>query len=247
MFKQVVFGCPSLQELVLHYAFDLDVVRFTAPNIENLHVESDHISVLDCPNLKILNVHLCCRTRSNLRVVNIPSVREVHIRSTNQFDKIVNNICKAEVVKFSEEAFRQSNLKELDIPQTRWKRLHIESRLNEDQLIGILRVLRSSTQLEELIVFSTSRRNMQRVSGKTHDHHLFFEELSSLRVIPQLKSVTLHGHKVLSQGLHRLAEFLLKSCVNLEKMVMVGVEEHKFVEQVCSFPRASANARVICE
>ncbi|XP_021740216.1 F-box/FBD/LRR-repeat protein At5g56420-like [Chenopodium quinoa] len=241
MLKKVIFGCPSLQELILYHAYDLDEVRFTAPNVEKLHIDSDQISVLDCPNLKILNVHLSCRTGSYLQVVNIPSVREVLISSMPQFDKFLNKICKAEVVKIQYEAFQQSNFKELDIPQTRWKCLHIESRLDEDQLIGICRVLRSSPYLEDLIVFTTLWGNLRRKSDKTHDHHM----LSSPCVIPQLKTVT-----VPCQGLLRLAEFLLKSSVNLEKLVILPgpcnlVEKFKFMKQLCSFPRASTNARVI--
>uniref|UniRef100_A0A803N0P1 FBD domain-containing protein n=1 Tax=Chenopodium quinoa TaxID=63459 RepID=A0A803N0P1_CHEQI len=246
MFEKIISGCPSLQELVMRHVHVLDELRITAPNIEKLDLEYFSRCVLDCPNLKILNIHLISSTESILQVVNIPSVCKVHIQSTFQIDEIVSKICTVE----------QSNFKELNIPQTMWKRLHIESQLNEDQFIGICRVLNSSPHLEELIVCSYSQQNLRQDLGKsrkTHEHHVLSEELSSPCVIPLLKSVTIHGHKVPCQGLLRLAEFLLKSCVNLEKMVILpstyklgAVEELKFVKQLLSFPKASANARVIC-
>ncbi|XP_021740206.1 F-box/FBD/LRR-repeat protein At5g56420-like [Chenopodium quinoa] len=246
MFKKVIFGCPCLQELVLMYVDELEELQFTAPNIKKLDLGSCDVRVLDCPNLKILNIYLSFSTEPSLQEVNISSVREVHIQSCWHFDKIVDKICKAEVVKVSAGAFSQSNFKELDMPQTRWKRLHFKLRLNEDQLIGICRVLRSSPHLEELIVCSYSWQNLCRDLGEARDHHMLSEELSSPCVLPQLKtiSVTICGLKVPCQGLLRLAEFLLKSCVNLERMVispstyeLVAVEELKFVKQLLSFPR----------
>uniref|UniRef100_A0A803ME70 F-box domain-containing protein n=1 Tax=Chenopodium quinoa TaxID=63459 RepID=A0A803ME70_CHEQI len=213
MFKKVIFGCPSLQELVLRYAYGLNELQFTAPNIEKLDLKSRYLSVLDCPNLKILNIHLNCSTVSCLQIDNISSVREVHIGYVPRFEKIVNQICKAEVVKISDGAFLQSFFKELHVPQTRWKCLHIV--LYEDQFIGICRVLRSLPHLEELIVSSWRK-------DKTHDHHMLSEELSSPCVIPQLKTVTVHCCAVPCQSLLLLAKFSLKSCVNLEKMIFTS-------------------------
>ncbi|XP_021740209.1 uncharacterized protein LOC110706586 isoform X2 [Chenopodium quinoa] len=229
---------------------EVNEVRFTARNIEKLDISSFGLFEIDCPNLKILNIHLSCREESSyLRGVNIPSVHEVHLQSIDEYDYILNKICKVEVVKFSEDAFQQSIFEEVNIPQTRWNCLHIElSQLNEYQLIGIFRVLRSSPHLEKLIVFSNSQENMKQALG------MLSEELSmsSPCVLPLLKTVTIRGYRVACQSQLRLAECLLKSCVTLEKMVilpstyeLVAIEELKFVKRLCSFPRASANARVI--
>uniref|UniRef100_A0A803LUM7 AMP-dependent synthetase/ligase domain-containing protein n=1 Tax=Chenopodium quinoa TaxID=63459 RepID=A0A803LUM7_CHEQI len=215
-------GCPSLQVLVPRHVDYLDELRFTAPNIEKLDLKSFYASVLDCPQPEDFKYSSKILT------------------GIDEFDEIVNKICNVEAVKFLEEAFQQSNFREEDIPQTRWKCLHLESsKLNEDQLIGICRVLRSSPYLEELIVFSNSQQNLRRDLGKsrkTREHHVLSEELSSPCVIPLLKSVTIHGHKVPCQGLFQLAEFLLTSCVSLEKIVILpstyklgAVEELKFL------------------
>ncbi|XP_021740211.1 uncharacterized protein LOC110706586 isoform X4 [Chenopodium quinoa] len=170
---------------------EVNEVRFTARNIEKLDISSFGLFEIDCPNLKILNIHLSCREESSyLRGVNIPSVHEVHLQSIDEYDYILNKICKVEVVKFSEDAFQ-----------------------------GMLS--------EEL-------------------------SMSSPCVLPLLKTVTIRGYRVACQSQLRLAECLLKSCVTLEKMVilpstyeLVAIEELKFVKRLCSFPRASANARVI--
>ncbi|XP_021775269.1 F-box/FBD/LRR-repeat protein At5g56420-like [Chenopodium quinoa] len=105
MFEKIISGCPSLQELVMRHVHVLDELRITAPNIEKLDLEYFSRCVLDCPNLKILNIHLISSTESILQVVNIPSVCKVHIQSTFQIDEIVSKICTVEVVKFSDGAF----------------------------------------------------------------------------------------------------------------------------------------------
>lgn len=72
-------------------------------------------------------------------------------------------------------------------------------------------------------------------------------------LMPRLKTVTIiyayNGH---CQGLIRLAEFLLKHAVNLDKMVIfpstynvVADLDIEFVELLSSFSKASTNAKVV--
>lgn len=78
-------------------------------------------------------------------------------------------------------------------------------------------------------------------------------ELSSPCVMRYLKIVTILNFEKSCQPLLQLIEFLLKSAVNLDELVIVcnrkdrllSIEGHAFMMKLLSFRRASQNARVV--
>ncbi|KNA22157.1 hypothetical protein SOVF_036790 isoform B [Spinacia oleracea] len=234
--KKIISGCPSLQELALEYVRGLEELRFSAPSIEKLDLTFVVFFLLDCPNLKILNINIRQnRHNSRLEIVDVSSVREVNISAytiIDEIDKLLKTFHNVEVFKFSDVAFQPAYFQEQDFPQTRWKRLHIKSRLSEDRFLSVCTILRSSPQLEELIIYTDSRSDNSWDLGRrvTRVCSVLSLEFSPC-VMLQLKTVTISGHKLPSQGLLRLAEFLLKNSVNMENM---GKKLHSIISILIS-------------
>ncbi|KAJ8433462.1 hypothetical protein Cgig2_014503 [Carnegiea gigantea] len=133
------------------------------------------------------------------------------------------------------------SMKEWAFPQNRWQRTTLNSWFHETHVLAICKLVRNSLCMEELAIYTSTM----------FDPNMLIQELSSPCVMRQLTIVHMHGLGKPCQAQLQVGEFLLKSAVNLEKLLFVfhnkdqlaPTEELEFITKLSSFPRASTNAR----
>lgn len=107
--NKIICGCPSLQVLALADIYGLKELRFSVPNIEKLSITVESDLLLDCPNLKILNIIFYSKPR--LQVVDVSSLCKVCIRSSeiiHEVDKLLKRFCNVEVIELDGKGFQVS-------------------------------------------------------------------------------------------------------------------------------------------
>ncbi|KAK9757578.1 hypothetical protein RND81_01G171800 [Saponaria officinalis] len=240
-FNELLLGCPSLQELTINNPQGLHVLIITTPSVSKLDLLLEDVVddpvTLHCPNVKTLDIAILKPSPPfQLWVTDVSSLRVVNVKvlpnkcSYGLVKAIVKNFRNVEVFSLSRKAFKNS-----------WKRLVLEPWWNHERCIQvILKLVKSSVKLEELIIYSGQS------SLSTSDWNpLLYPELSTTCIFPMLKTVTIHGFGKCCKGLLELVKVLLRGAVVLEKLVINTVEEVNFAKQVSSFRRASTNATVV--
>ncbi|XP_074307430.1 F-box/FBD/LRR-repeat protein At5g56420-like isoform X2 [Silene latifolia] len=237
-FQQFIFGCPSMQELSIIEPNDriphiIDVSSVQVFHLKDIMYEMEEEDDEDDPGM--FNIFF----RKFLGV------------------KIFQLSCKA-----SEPFLHRLDLiDDLHLLETTWKSLALELVLLCDNcLLGIYRLMRSLKHLEELIIYTTEETTVSSVCSTSSlcihedsEASLYTPpfELPSDYVMPKLKTVTLHGLVKPWNRQLQLVEFLLKTAIILDKLVIAPSkrvltegEELEFVKHVSSFKRASTSARV---
>ncbi|XP_074307432.1 F-box/FBD/LRR-repeat protein At5g56420-like isoform X2 [Silene latifolia] len=237
-FQQFIFGCPSMQELSIIEPNDriphiIDVSSVQVFHLKDIMYEMEEEDDEDDPGM--FNIFF----RKFLGV------------------KIFQLSCKA-----SEPFLHRLDLiDDLHLLETTWKSLALELVLLCDNcLLGIYRLMRSLKHLEELIIYTTEETTVSSVCSTSSlcihedsEASLYTPpfEIPSDYVMPKLKTVTLHGLVKPWNRQLQLVEFLLKTAIILDKLVIAPSkrvltegEELEFVKHVSSFKRASTSARV---
>lgn len=259
LFKEVISGCPSLEELEICCNNASSCIASTT--IKRLKFGGWQRCTIDCPNLETLHIYASV---TDVEANQVSSVSEADIdlfgmpseESSYRFLSFLKKFGNAEVLKLSDDSiqhFTYCSMKELVFPPNRWKRFSVKALLDDARILGVCRFVRNLPSLEELSIFVELEGEVEPIMGTIFDQNLLIQELSSPCVMPQLKTIIMHGFGKPYQGQLQLAEFLLKSAVNLEKLLFVSdldrqlapTEELDFVTQLSSFQRASANARVV--
>ncbi|XP_074297833.1 FBD-associated F-box protein At2g26860-like [Silene latifolia] len=267
-FQKFISGCPSLQVLHIDSPSDIRNLSFSAPNIRKLFLrleeeysDDEEPWVLDFPNLKSLDLDLFYGIPDIIHM-DVSCVRDVSVcfsqmadeNQRRKFKLFLNKFSQSEVLRLSDYA-SETFLHLLDdwhLLQIRWKRIVLELKiLCQDCLLGVYQLMTSSKDdLEELVIYTdTSLRGIAKLPPV---------ELSYPCVMPKLKTVTLHGYAKPWEHQLQLVEFLLKSGIVLEKLVIVpnkcrrpnksqltAEEKLDFVMHVSSFQRSSPSARVL--
>ncbi|KNA23943.1 hypothetical protein SOVF_019280 [Spinacia oleracea] len=259
-FKVVISGSPCLQELVIMNPDILHDIHFTSPSIEKLEldlclhfaIQHDAFYSLNCPNLKILHVSEVCL--KHLKLIDVSSVREAKILYCRiafdryHFEKLIENFRNAEFFRLEDDAYMQlkhCGSQKLTCRDNQWIRLALRSGIQGGCLLDISTLLRNSWRLKQLIIYADV--------GFFCNCNLLLHDLPSPCVMEKLITVTIREYEKPCKALLQLIEFLLKSAVVLEKMVIVcnkkdqlfSSEGQEFYFQLLSFPRASRKARVI--
>ncbi|KAH9605177.1 hypothetical protein KSS87_008511 [Heliosperma pusillum] len=264
-FRQFICGCPSLQELRIEDPYEIRNLSFSAPNILKLSLylmdaefDNDPWS-FDFPNLKSLDL----ATNRIPNVIDVSSVRDFHLKDcSHHMDRDELRMFKIFLKKFrGTEVFQLSVVASepflhpvghLHPLQIRWKRVVLGLRVFcQSCLLGFYKLMRSSKQLEELIIHTTT---VLTLSSEIFCSQRF--EASTGCVMPKLKTITLHGsYAKPCKYMLLVVEFLLKSATVLEKLVFVPnkrqlttrekLEKLDFVMLVSSLQRSSPKARVL--
>ncbi|XP_074302828.1 F-box/LRR-repeat protein At3g03360-like [Silene latifolia] len=255
-FKKLISACPSLQELKIHGAGGLRNLNITT-SVSRLDLEvydvPDRPFTLNCPYVKSLDIAIRGTSPSILLdVIDVSSFQVVNVRclprclSSLIIKAFLRHFRDVEVFTLSSLAFEEfCCVKKVDIPQNKWRSLALQPWWdNERCLQVIIELVKSSVDLEELVVYSGKS------SGSEGNHEVLSSEISTSCVIPLLKNVTIHGYGKCCECQLQLVEFILRNAVVLEKLVITSenqinaVEELDLVKQVSRFKRASANVIV---
>ncbi|XP_074307428.1 F-box/FBD/LRR-repeat protein At4g26340-like isoform X1 [Silene latifolia] len=280
-FQQFIFGCPSMQELSIIEPNGMKKVSFNAPNINKFSFvltdgyDDNDPWVLDFPNLKTLDL-LIDRIP---HIIDVSSVQVFHLKDImyemeeeddeddpGMFNIFFRKFLGVKIFQLSCKAsepflHRLDLIDDLHLLETTWKSLALELVLLCDNcLLGIYRLMRSLKHLEELIIYTTEETTVSSVCSTSSlcihedsEASLYTPpfELPSDYVMPKLKTVTLHGLVKPWNRQLQLVEFLLKTAIILDKLVIAPSkrvltegEELEFVKHVSSFKRASTSARV---
>ncbi|XP_021755429.1 F-box/LRR-repeat protein At3g26922-like [Chenopodium quinoa] len=253
--EKVIDGSPCLKDLLIVNPIGLQGVQFTAPNIEmlmlSLHERHVMSFTLDCPNLRILHVEKSYM--SQLQFINVSSVYYASINpygiSHRGLGQLVHAFPKIEVLIVGYEAYaqlRQCGNSKLDLEDNKWVRLSLRPRVHGSCLRNIIcKLLKASQCLQTLIIYANG--------DYFCDCNMLQRELSSPCVLKKLKTITIHECEKPYKGLIQLIEFVLKSAVVLDELVircsskdtLFSTEGLEFIKQISSFPRASPNAVAI--
>ncbi|KAH9615070.1 hypothetical protein KSS87_007572 [Heliosperma pusillum] len=257
-FNQLISACPSLQELEIYNAVGLRDLNITAPSAIRLDLTiadvRDGPFTLNCPHVEILDIGVCVWGPSILLdVIDVSSLQVVNVGSLPKclsgliIKPFLRHFREAKVLTLSSQAFEQlCCVEKVDVPQNKWKSLALQPLWdNEKCLQVIIELVKSSVDLEELIIYAGQS------SASEGNHEVLGSKLSTTCEMPLLKNVTIHGYGKCREGQLQLVEFVLKNAVILEKLVitceesqLTAVEELGFLKQVLRFKRASADVIV---
>ncbi|XP_021759012.1 FBD-associated F-box protein At4g10400-like [Chenopodium quinoa] len=246
--ERVIDGCPCLKDLLIVNPIGIRGVQFTAPNIEMLMLELQDVMdfTIDCPNLSILHVEKTYTEQ--LQFINVSSVYYASITIPcsiphRDFAQLVDTFPNIEVLIVGYEAYaqlRQCGNSKLDLEDNnKWVRLSLRPRVHGSCLRNIIcKLLKASQCLQTLIIYANG--------DYFCDCNMLQRELSSPCVLKKLETITIHECEKPYKGLLQLIEFVLKSAVVLEKLVircskdkLFSTEGLEFINQVSSFPTAS--------
>ncbi|XP_074307286.1 F-box/LRR-repeat protein At3g26922-like [Silene latifolia] len=258
-FNQLISACPSIQKLKVYNSRGLQDLNIIAPSANRLDLDidvADRPFTLNCPHVESLNIAVYRQdetSQSNLLdVIDVSSLQDVFVKGLP--NDLSGPIIKAYLRHFrnvgdfalSGGAFKQlCCLKKVDILQNSWQSLSLQPRWdNERCLQVIIELMKSSVDLEELVVDAGSSRSED-------DDGVLSSELSTSCEMPLLKSVFIYGYGKCREGQLQLIEFVLRNAIILEKLVitceenkLTAVEELEFLKQVLRFKRASENVIV---
>ncbi|KAK9757559.1 hypothetical protein RND81_01G170700 [Saponaria officinalis] len=172
-FNQLISGCPSLQELIVKDPLGLQLLNITNPSISKLNLDlldryGDPLT-LHCPNVKILDIAISNQCEPfQLWVTDVSSLQVVNLKDLPNncpyglVKAIVKHFRNVERFSLSRKAFKQfSSMNKVDFPHNSWKRLVLRPWWNHETCVQvILKLVKSSVKLEELIIYSGQSSDM---------------------------------------------------------------------------------------
>ncbi|KAH9604725.1 hypothetical protein KSS87_013492 [Heliosperma pusillum] len=201
-FKQLISACPSLEELEIYNAVGLRDLNITAPSATRLDltiadVRDDGPFTLNCPHVEILDIRVSeCSQSFLLDAIDVSSLQVVNV---GRLPKCLSGLIikpflwhfrDAKVLTLSSQAFEQlCCVEKVDVPQNKWKSLALQPLWdNEKCLQVIIELVKSSVDLEELIIYAGQS------SASEGNHEVLGSKLSTTCEMPLLKKVTIHGY-----------------------------------------------------
>ncbi|KAF8409352.1 hypothetical protein HHK36_005427 [Tetracentron sinense] len=288
LIQDILSGSPLLEILDLNECSGLNNLHITSPSLKILIVRdtcdipnSDLVLEISAPNLKSLRIvgfmyRLC-------RVMNLPSLIEASLNfkvmsdHEDRYDEgyckmlkvILENLCHVKDLTIGAWCIQILSIWEVKIlpsPSSKRQSLTLDTYLNKWDLPGIASLLKSSPDLETLVLNRTSPYSTQFQFDREFLDAYDFDGGNYWNLQKPISQCLLHHLKTVKvigfgAGNHEmeLIQFLLKNAMVLEKMV---IYTHTFVHQIwrklfmpeelldiaqkmLSFPRASPHAVIL--
>ncbi|KAK9284971.1 hypothetical protein L1049_024153 [Liquidambar formosana] len=280
-----IISCLLLEILSLIQCCGMSELNITSPNLKNLVVVNDPNSRIEisCQYVTSINIsgwidgvalsnvsslvdatldlsEYSYNGNGEFREVRMILQMSHHVKVLTIFDRLILVLTKVE-------------LKRLRCPSSNWKCLILKTRLTKRHLPGIASLLRNSPSLEMLTLYIQPSNSTSCDAGDRwfQSYDIYGERFWNLEeqsfdyFTKHLKTVTLYGHVTESCVIH-LVQFLLKSAMVLEKMVISSPKWNidpncqndpnhqnektfdkmqEFSKKLSKFPRASTHAVIL--